>query len=163
MFVHNCHRATFTVLFNLLGICLASADASADTSETLTFIEKSVHADGSVSYKHIDLGPSGPSVGDMIVFYNDVNDSSDKTLVGHDSGSCVKTALSPNDVYECAWTLSLADGQITAQGPFFDTSDSTFLAVTGGTGSYAGVRGEIKFQRRATSSPQYEMTYFIHR
>jgi hypothetical protein len=50
--------------------------------------------------------------------------------------------------WECMWTASLADGQLTVEGPFFDTKGSS-LATTGGTGNFRGARGEMKLQAPA--------------
>jgi allene oxide cyclase len=36
--------------------------------------------------------------------------------------------------WECIWTTLLPRGQITVEGPFYDTRDSV-LAITGGTGA----------------------------
>jgi allene oxide cyclase len=46
------------------------------------------------------------------------------------------------DSYECAWTTTLAGGQITVEGPFLDSGDSV-LAITGGTGRYRNARGQM--------------------
>jgi allene oxide cyclase len=62
----------------------------------------------------------------------------------------------PGKAWECFWTLSLADGQITVQGPFLDGGDSV-LAVTGGTGAYAGVRGDMKLHAR--KGTEYDFIY----
>jgi hypothetical protein len=64
--------------------------------------------------------------------------------------------------WECFWTLSLSDGQITVEGPFFDAGDST-LAVTGGTGAYAGVRGEMGLHARNAEGSEYDFRYKLIR
>ena len=81
-----------------------------------------------------DLGAKGDSVGDVLTFANEVYDQGDKILFGHDNGWCVRTVV--GQAWECIWTLSLDGGQITVEGPYYDTKDSE-LAVTGGTGDYA--------------------------
>jgi hypothetical protein len=45
--------------------------------------------------------------------------------------------------WECSWINWVPGGSITVEGPFFDTKDST-LAVTGGTGNYAGAGGSLQ-------------------
>ncbi len=62
--------------------------------------------------------------------------------------------------YECFWILFLADGQITIEGPFCDSGDST-LAITGGTGKYAGARGEMKLHARNTKQTEYDFIYLV--
>ena len=58
----------------------------------------------------------------------------------------IRTAV--GKAWECFWTLSLEDGQITVEGPFLDGKDS-MLAITGGTGVYAGK----SVNRRAVWTP----------
>jgi allene oxide cyclase len=102
----------------------------------------------------IDLGETGDSIGDLLVFANDIYDESNTDQIGTDQGSCVRTV--PGTAYECAWTLTLADGQIMVQGPFLD-SDESVLAITGGTGAYVGVSGQARV--RALSDAENQFTY----
>jgi hypothetical protein len=81
-----------------------------------------------------DTGAEGDSVGDILTFANEIYDETNTTVVGHDNGWCVRTAAGV--AWECFWTLTLADGQITVAGPFLDAGDSV-LAVTGAGGSMA--------------------------
>jgi allene oxide cyclase-like protein len=85
-----------------------------------------------------DTGAAGDSAGDILTFTNEVFDRSDAHKVGTDQGYCVRIVVGTS--YECNWTTILADGQITVEGPFFDSGDSR-LAVTGGTGRYRTARG----------------------
>lgn len=52
------------------------------------------------------------------------------TDTGHlrQRGICFRTVVGKQ--WECFWTLALEKGQITVEGPFYDTGDSV-LAVTG--------------------------------
>jgi len=61
-------------------------------------------------------------------------------------------------VRECFWTLLLAGGEITVEGPFYDSGDST-LVVTGGTGKYAGAKGALKLHARDAKATAYDFTY----
>ena len=80
--------------------------------------------------------------GDPLTFINPVFNSADTKQVGHDEGFC--TRLDPKlGTWECLWTTFLPGGQITVQGPFYDTRNST-LSITGGTGAYRNARGEMK-------------------
>ena len=103
-----------------------------------------------------DLGAKDDSAGDLLTFANEVYDESNANLVGTDNGWCIRTV--PGKAWECSWTLSLADGQITVQGPFLDVGDSV-LAVTGGTGSYAGVGGDMKLHARNAEATEYDFVY----
>ena len=60
-----------------------------------------------------------------------------------------------NAPWECFWTLVLEKGHLTVEGPFYDTGDSMF-AITGGTGGYAGARGEMA--RSVPSAPKVRLT-----
>ena len=80
-----------------------------------------------------DTGAAEDSAGDVLTFANEVFDAEDGSRVGGNQGMCVRTV--PGDAWECFWTLSLASGQITVEGPFYDAGDSV-LAITGGTGAF---------------------------
>jgi allene oxide cyclase len=54
--------------------------------------------------------------------------------------------------------LTLADGQITVEGPFYDAGDST-LAITGGTGAYVHTTGEMLPHARNAQGSEYVFTY----
>jgi hypothetical protein len=89
----------------------------------------------------VQSGGKGDKTGNLLTFHNKVYDQRDVKPVGTDQGFCVR--ISPKDgTYECMWTTSLAHGQITVEGPFYDTKNSV-LAITGGTGAYRNARGEM--------------------
>ena len=93
----------------------------------------------------IDLPTKGDSVGDLLVFANAVYDAANETPVGTDQGSCVRTVVGAR--WECFITLRLERGQITVEGPFQDSGDSS-LVVTGGTGRYIGAKGILTVHPR---------------
>jgi allene oxide cyclase len=159
MFTCSCFRNVLAALPLSIGICLASAGANAETTETLSFIERVYRADGSPAYTNIDLDKPGTSQGDMMVFQSDVVDSTTKKLVGHDSGWCVRTWTS-KQLSECTFTLTLADGEISVQGPS-DRHGETVLAVTGGTGKYSGARGELKLNMHVDPGFDNYLTYIL--
>lgn len=111
---------------------LAPAPVAAE--ESITVIE---HA---TTDAVLDNGDKGDSVGDSLVFANDVYDENDANVVGSDQGSCIRTR--PGKAWECTFTVILDGGNIVVQGPFNDEGDST-LAITGGTGDYANATGEM--------------------
>jgi len=96
------------------------------------------------------------TVGDLLVFANKVYDTANKVEVGSDQGYCVRTVAGKS--WECFWTLLLKAGQITVEGPFMDSGDS-LLAVTGGTGKYAGARGSLKLHPRDATPTGYDFIY----
>jgi allene oxide cyclase len=104
----------------------------------------------------VDLGAKGDSVGDLLVFANAVFDAANKTKVGTDQGYCVRTIVGKS--WECFWTLTLQAGQITVEGPFFDSGDSV-MVVTGGSGKYAGAKGSMKLHPRDPTPTAYDFIY----
>jgi hypothetical protein len=74
------------------------------------------------------------------------NDYQGSRQIGHDGGSCTMTRLSGGTADElCNVTFALTRGQIDAAGLVTSTPSGpgTFtIAITGGTGAYAGARGQ---------------------
>lgn len=103
-----------------------------------------------------DTGAEGDSPGDLLTFANEMYDEADEKLVGTDTGWCIRVVAGKS--WECFWTLYLADGQIMVHGPFLDAGDSV-LAITGGTGAYAGARGEMKLHARDAKGSAYDFVY----
>ena len=122
------------------------------SSTTITVVE---HA---TSDTITDTGAADDSVGDILTFANEVYDEANATKVGSDNGYCVRTVAGSS--WECFWTLLLDDGQITVEGPFYDAADSV-LAITGGTGAYAGARGEMSLHARNAEGSVYDFVYTL--
>jgi allene oxide cyclase len=49
---------------------------------------------------------------------------------------------------------------LTVEGPFYDSADSV-LAITGGTGEFAGALGEMALSARGTKGDAYNFVYRI--
>ena len=103
-----------------------------------------------------DTGAKGDTVGDVLTFANPIFDAANQKQVGTNQGFCVRTQAGKS--WECWWTLSLADGQLTVEGPFLDKGDSV-LAVTGGTGKYSTARGQMKLHARDEKGSEYDFVY----
>lgn len=89
----------------------------------------------------VDVGyPEQDSIGDFMIWANNVYGEKNAEKIGEDSGWCVRTAV--GRTWECAFTLSLAEGRINASGTAHDGEDTIF-AVVGGTGKFTGVTGEM--------------------
>ncbi|HXF71551.1 MAG TPA: allene oxide cyclase family protein [Actinomycetota bacterium] len=112
--------------------------ARAQAPMTITVIERPT------TDKVIDVGREGDSPGDLLTFHNRVYDETGATPVGRDAGRCVRI-FPHRGTWECTWTTFLPEGQITVEGPFSDTADTT-LAITGGTGAYTAARGEMDIE-----------------
>jgi hypothetical protein len=102
-------------------------------------------------------GGAGDAVGNILTFSNDVFDEGNSTKVGSDQGYCVRLVV--GESWECNLTTFLAKGQITVEGPFYDTHDSV-LAVTGGTGAYANVRGSMELKSRSGGT-EYDFIFHL--
>jgi allene oxide cyclase len=84
--------------------------------------------------------------GNILTFNNPVFNRADKKQVGHDEGFCTRIAPKQG-IWECLWTTFVKGGQITVQGPFYDTRNSV-LSITGGTGAYRNSRGQMRLLSR---------------
>ncbi len=104
-------------------------------------------------------GTKADNVGDVLTFANPMFDAADKLPVGMDQGYCVRLVL--GKAFECHITVMLANGQVMVDGPFYDTADSV-MAVTGGTGAYRGVRGEMRLHARDAKGSAYDFVYSLN-
>ncbi len=133
-------------------ITLAAATAATSAVAAAPALGRSAHTATStvtvVEHANTDTEvPTGGGKdvkGNILTFVNPVFNAADTKQVGHDEGFC--TRLDPKQgVWECLWTTFLKGGQITVQGPFYDTKNST-LSITGGTGAYRTDRGQMKLK-----------------
>jgi allene oxide cyclase len=106
----------------------------------------------------LDIGAKGDSAGDILTFGNDIYDADDKNKLGSNNGWCIRTVV--GKAWECFWTLTLQNGQITVTGPFLDGKDSV-LAVTGGTGKFQSARGEMVLHARDAQGTSYDFKYHL--
>jgi allene oxide cyclase len=140
-------------LFCLAAVALASGLTSDAARAEPRELKMTEHA---TTDAVTDTGASGDSAGDILTFANEVFDADDKNKIGSDQGICFRTVV--GKAWECFWTLTLDDGQITVEGPFNDTGGSV-LAVTGGTGAYAGAQGEMALSAIGTDGKAYTFIY----
>ncbi|HEY3784342.1 MAG TPA: allene oxide cyclase family protein [Steroidobacteraceae bacterium] len=129
---------------------LVAAATGASAAEVLHFVERPIHE----TTTH--LGKSGDSAGDLLTFANPVFDAANKLQVGTDQGFCIRVV--PGKSWECFWTLIAREGQITVEGPFMDSGDS-HLAITGGTGRFAGAKGTMTLHPRDSQPTGYDFRY----
>ena len=98
-------------------------------------------------FEHVvDLAPRGDSQGDQFPFSNPLFNASNTQQVGRDQGNCIRTNPGRGE-WQCSWTNKLPNGQITVEGPFYDTRDS-LLAIIGGTGAYRDAHGQMLLHAR---------------
>jgi hypothetical protein len=135
----------------MLGIGLAAEPAAAE-STALNLVERAT------TDAVTKTGKADDNAGDLLTFANEVFDEANQKKVGSDTGWCIRTVVGQS--WECSWTLMLSDGQITVAGPFLDKADSV-LAIVGGTGAYAGARGEMALHARNAEGSEYDFRYAI--
>jgi hypothetical protein len=104
------------------------------------------------------VGPKQDNVGDILTFANEIYDQDNKKLLGHDNGWCVRMVVGKS--WQCRWTLILDKGQITVTGPYYDNKESV-LSVTGGTGEYDSVQGQMKLRQRDQKGTEFEFIYSL--
>jgi allene oxide cyclase len=133
-----------------VAVSAAAALAAAAVVATASTAKPShAHASGTtvrvvehaITDTEIPTGGGKDVKGNILTFNNPVFDTSNRRQVGHDEGFCTRIAPKQG-IWECMWTTFLHGGQITVQGPFYDTHNST-LSITGGTGAYKSNRGEM--------------------
>ncbi len=142
----------------IMGV-LRAVSASPETGDkehgnTLTVLTKTREQ------KVVDLGPRGPSQGDMRVVNAPLHDENAKKRIGRFDLFCVVTdpADEPNEkahMAECTYTYTLPGGEISAQGvtalpKLPKPAPRVVDAVSGGTGKYVGARGEVEIETRGT-------------
>jgi hypothetical protein len=141
-------KTMLPALCAMLASAVLTGPAVAD--ETIALVERA--ASDTVT----DLGEKGDSAGDILTFANDVYDKDNAKKVGTDNGWCARTVV--GTAWECIWTTTLAGGQITVEGPFYDTADSE-LAVTGGTGDYDEASGSLALHARNAQGTEYDFVF----
>ena len=117
---------------------------------------RSIHVVEHATTDAVTNGTAGDAAGNILTFANDVFDSSDKHKVGSDQGSCVRAVVGKS--WECTWTTFLPGGQITVEGPFYDTSNST-VAITGGTGAYRNARGSMELEYHNPAGTEFDFVF----
>jgi Allene oxide cyclase len=146
------------VLLMLAGAAVFVVAGCGDSSESTT-IKLIEHAETDI-VRHIGPANEEDSAGDVLAFANKVFDSANEEQVGTDNGSCIRTA--PGKAWECIWTVSLEEGQMTVEGPFLDGKDST-LAITGGTEDFNEASGQMVLHARNPEETEYDFTYEVEK
>jgi hypothetical protein len=135
----------------VVGAQVGSASTRASSSQhTLTLIERNIQV------AVIDLGTPGPSMGDLRVGHAQLYNEQGTQLVGRIDFflSLTDTGATPEPVVlKANYTLSFSQGTIEIGGLSRRAAITSLppddrLAITGGTGSYRGVQGEMHLTTR---------------
>jgi hypothetical protein len=113
------------------GVTVASASSDITTAKTIHFVARQT------SFSFIDVGKKGFSDGDYIVATEDDIQAGKK--IGHDAFKC--TFIHGDTLCEAVYVL--AQGHISVQSDVLPPARHFNGAVTGGTGIYQNVRGQL--------------------
>ncbi|XP_065854314.1 allene oxide cyclase, chloroplastic-like [Euphorbia lathyris] len=90
------------------------------------------------------------SIGDLVPFSNKLYTGDLEKRIGITAGICILIQNKPGkkgDRYEAIYSFHFGDyGQIAVQGSYL-TYEDTYLAVTGGSGIFEGVTGQVKLHQ----------------
>lgn len=142
-------QSVIILLIVLAGILTA---CSTESTTTLNVVERST------SDTRVDVGPDGESVGDMIVFINDIYDSENEVKVGTSNGYCVSTEVALFS--ECVVTSTFDGGQITTVGRYV-FGRQFVVSIAGGTGEYSGARGQATIKLRNQQGTEWDVIFEI--
>jgi allene oxide cyclase-like protein len=113
----------------------------------------------STEQNFLDLGAAGNSLGDQIVFTTQLLKGD--TEVGHQGGVCTVTSVQRNEA-QCIATYSLRGGQITGQALIILGDPASYaVAITGGSGKYKGVEGEVRVRPASETQPRGILSFHL--
>ncbi|XP_051117777.1 allene oxide cyclase, chloroplastic-like [Andrographis paniculata] len=130
--------------------CCAAADSRSSTKvQELHLYEINERDRGSPAYLRLSQKTVN-SLGDLVPFSNKIYTGDLKKRAGITAGICIlikNEAEKKGDRYEAIYSVHLGDyGSISVQGAYL-TYEDTYLAVTGGSGIFEGVYGQVKLQQ----------------
>lgn len=153
----------YAAVLAIVGLGVLAAGPAAATADhhgkkTLRIVATEIQSE------FLDLGTSGPSLGDELVF------SETLSIRGREVGTsgvvCTVTQVTPPyDVvmFHCVGTLSLRQGQITLQGLIEvqgeDDPGPFVVAITGGTGAFSGAGGEAVVRQVSPRTSIYKLRF----
>jgi hypothetical protein len=101
----------------------------------------------------------GTALGDQIVFTTQLLKGD--TEVGHQGGVCTVTSVQRNEA-QCIATYALRGGQITGQVLIRLGDPAPYaVAITGGSGRYKGVEGEVRVRPATEADPRGVLTFHL--
>lgn len=125
----------------VVALFAGTAAASNGTSHRTIRVEEEQCTAPASTCSFVDLGSSGASQGDLLVFSVRLLSHGGGDPVGHVIGHCTVTDPA-SGASACEAVTTLRGGTLALEGIFHPGGVSKF-AVTGGTGRYAAARGEF--------------------
>ncbi|KAL2551830.1 Allene oxide cyclase 4 [Forsythia ovata] len=133
--------------------CKSQSDPSTDSRSSkiqeLHVYEINERDRGSPAYLRLSQKTVN-TLGDLVPFSNKVYTGDLQKRAGITAGICILIKNEPEkkgDRYEAIYSFYFGDyGHIAVQGPYL-TYEDTYLAVTGGSGIFEGVYGQVKLQQ----------------
>ncbi|GAA2663740.1 hypothetical protein GCM10009864_35040 [Streptomyces lunalinharesii] len=146
-------RAALTKLLALplvtavIGVCtIVRADAETPEGNQAEVLELKVQNE---QHATTDLGPTGPSLGDMEVYSGAM--MKDGRRVGRGGGACQILYVKDGELTsQCLITIDLEHGSLAMQSLWASGTTSLTMAITGGTGIYKNARGTARYWDIAT-------------
>ncbi|XP_017974817.1 PREDICTED: allene oxide cyclase 2, chloroplastic isoform X1 [Theobroma cacao] len=150
LFASNC--SIFSVpkrSFTCKSQAIPSDNSTPNKVQELYVYEINERDRGSPAYLRLSQKPVN-SLGDLVPFSNKIYTGDLQKRIGITSGICILIEHKPEkkgDRYEAIFSFYFGDyGHIAVQGPYL-TYEDTYLAVTGGSGIFEGVSGQVKLQQ----------------
>ncbi|XP_057754077.1 allene oxide cyclase, chloroplastic-like [Arachis stenosperma] len=145
------HSSYFTSVPKKSFSCKSQAESSeaAERVQELSVYEINERDRGSPIYLRLSQKTVN-SLGDLVPFTNKLYTGDLQKRIGITAGICIliqNKAEKGGDRYEAIYSFYFGDyGHIAVQGPYL-TYEDTYLAVTGGSGIFEGVSGQVKLHQ----------------
>ena len=141
----------------VIAVLALAASVIAVSGNSATGGPKTLDLTGTITGFHIalDAKPAGPSAGD--IGYETGNVFEQHKRIGRFQGVC--TTL-PHQSQQCSFNVGLPGGQIIVEagyGPGFNTGPVALEAIVGGTGDYAGARGQARDRERGSTKLAFHL------
>jgi hypothetical protein len=138
------------------GVVAAAVSAKGSPVTTIRLVEKDK------SFHFVDNPPLGgqnkpPSMGDQFALTSELLTRSGKHA-GMLHATCTVTSGGKNTVSTCFGTFGLKGGQLAGMATLGGETKTDRIAIVGGTGIYAGARGEAISVDRGENSPFSDTT-----
>ena len=144
------NRVRYALLLTV-GVLAIGSFAAVASAQTIQVVERA-------TTDAVTNGSKQDKVGNVLTWHNKIYDAANKQRVGRDAGYCIRIVVGKS--WECSWTTYLEAGSISVQGQFLDKGDAE-LAITGGTGDYAGASGTMTLHYRNKKGTAFDFIFHL--